>query len=143
MTRDEPGGPEGAERSAQVRRAELVISVVLRTGVVASVLLIVAGTFLTFVHHREYVSSPAELERLTRPGAAVPHTIPGVMNGVLHLRGQSVVGLGLLLLILTPVLRVATSIVAFLAQGDRMYVAITTLVFLLLLLSFGLGRALG
>jgi uncharacterized membrane protein len=126
-----------------MRRAELIISIVLRTGVAASMLVILAGSLLTFLHHRQYVSSPAELARLTRPGAALPQTLPGVINGVAHLRGQSIVSLGLLLLILTPVVRVATSILAFLAQGDRVYVAITTAVLLLLLLSFGLGRALG
>jgi uncharacterized membrane protein len=123
----------------RVRRAELIISGVLRGGVTASVLLIVAGTLLTFVHHRGYVSSPGELERLTRPGSAVPQTLHAVLSGVLQLRGQSIVAAGLLLLILTPVVRVATSILAFIAQHDRRYVLITSAVLLLLLLSFMLG----
>jgi uncharacterized membrane protein len=127
----------------RVRRAELIISGVLRIGVMASVLLIVAGTLLTFVHHREYVSSPTELARLTRPGSAVPQTLRAVLGGVLDLRGQSIVAAGLLLLILTPVVRVATSILAFIAQRDRRYVLITSAVLLLLLLSFGLGRSAG
>ena len=124
----------------RVRRAELIISGVLRIGVMASILLIVAGTLLTFVHHREYVSSPAELARLTRPGSAVPQTLAAVLSGAGRLRGQSIVAAGLLLLILTPVVRVATSILAFIAQRDRRYVLITSAVLLLLLLSFGLGR---
>lgn len=124
-----------------VRRAELIISGVLRIGVIASILLIVAGTLLTFVHHREYVSSPGELARLTHPGSAVPQTLAAVLSGAIQLRGQSVVAAGLLLLILTPVVRVATSILAFIAQRDRRYVLITSAVLLLLLLSFWLGRA--
>ena len=48
---------------------------------------------------------------------------------------------GLLLLILTPVVRVAVSILAFRAQRDRTYVLITSAVLVLLLLSFVLGRA--
>lgn len=133
----------GAPEDPRVRRAELIISGVLRIGVTASVLLIVAGTVLTFVHHREYVSSPAELARLTRPGSAVPQTLPAVLSGAGRLRGQSIVAAGLLLLILTPVARVATSILAFIAQRDRRYVLITSAVLLLLLLSFGLGRSVG
>jgi uncharacterized membrane protein len=122
---------------------ELLISRVLRVGIISSMAIILAGTLLSFVHHREYVTSPAELERLTRPGAAVPQTLHGVWIGVLGLRGQSIVTLGLLLLILPPVLRVATSVLWFAAERDRTYLAITTVVLVLLLLSFVLGNALG
>ncbi|HET6796747.1 MAG TPA: DUF1634 domain-containing protein [Gemmatimonadales bacterium] len=123
------------------RRVELIISRVLRTGVMASLVLIVVGTLLTFLHHPGYASSPSDLARLTQPGAAVPHTLRGVATGVLALRGQSIVAAGLLLLMLTPVIRVAVSIVAFMVQRDRVYVAITSVVLLLLLLSFALGRS--
>jgi uncharacterized membrane protein len=140
MTRPEFGVAEEPD-DQRVRRAELIISGVLRTGVMASILLIVVGSLLTFVHHREYVSSPAELERLTRPGSAVPQTLAAVLSGALQLGGQSIVAAGLLLLILTPVARVATSILAFIAQRDRRYVLITSVVLLLLLLSFWLGAA--
>jgi uncharacterized membrane protein len=126
-----------------MRRAELIISAVLRIGVVSSMVVILAGTLLSFLHHREYVTSPAELQRLTQPGAAVPQTLHDVGKGVAQLRGRSVVAAGLLLLILTPVIRVAASIVAFVIQRDRIYVLITSLVLLLLLLSFSLGRAIG
>ena len=122
-------------------RVELIISRVLRIGVMASLFLIVLGTLLTFLHHPAYVSSPNDLARLTRPGAAVPHTLRGVANGVLALQGQSIVATGLLVLILTPVMRVAVSIAAFTVQRDRIYMAITSVVLLLLLLSFVLGRA--
>jgi uncharacterized membrane protein len=126
-----------------MRRAELIISAVLRIGVVSSMVVILAGTLLSFLHHREYVTSPAELQRLTQPGAAVPQTLHDVGVGVAQFRGRSVVAAGLLLLILTPVIRVAASIVAFVIQRDRTYVLITSLVLLLLLLSFSLGRAIG
>jgi uncharacterized membrane protein len=131
----------GLEHDTRVRRAELIISGVLRIGVGASMTLILLGMLLSFLHHREYVSSPAELQRLTHPGAAVPQGLAGVIDGIQHLRGQSIVSAGLLLLILTPVLRVATSIVAFVVQRDRTYVMITSIVLLLLLLSFVVGHA--
>jgi uncharacterized membrane protein len=126
-----------------MRRAELIISSVLRTGVVSSMVVILAGGLLTFLHHPEYVTSSTELQRLTHPGAAVPQTLHDVAKGVAQLRGQSIVTAGLLLLILTPVIRVAASILAFVAQRDRTYVLITSLVLLLLVLSFALGRAIG
>jgi uncharacterized membrane protein len=52
-----------------------------------------------------------------------------------------VVTAGLLLLILTPILRVAVSIVAFIIEKDRIFVFITATVLAVLLLSFLLGKA--
>lgn len=46
---------------------------------------------------------------------------------------------GLLLLIATPVIRVAASVVAYAFERDRLYVAITAAVLLLLFASFALG----
>jgi uncharacterized membrane protein len=137
------GTAHNSEHDARVRRAELIISGVLRLGVAASMTLILVGMLLSFLHHREYVSSPAELLRLTHPGDAVPQSLPGVLDGIKHLRGQSIVSAGLLLLILTPVIRVATSILAFVVQRDRSYVIITSAVLLLLLLSLVIGGAAG
>jgi uncharacterized membrane protein len=48
---------------------------------------------------------------------------------------------GVLILIATPIMRVALSVVVFVLEGDRRFVAITSTVLLLLLLSFLLGRA--
>jgi uncharacterized membrane protein len=120
-------------------RVERIISAVLRGGVAMSLVLVVGGTVLSFVHHPVYVRSASELARLTRPGAAFPHTIHDVLVGLREWRGQAVVVVGLLVLVATPVARVAISIVLFLATRDRVFVIITTLVLALLLLSFFLG----
>jgi uncharacterized membrane protein len=116
------------------------ISVALRAGVGASVALLVLGTLLSFVHHPEYLATRAPLGRLTRPGT-VPHALGDVLDGLRHHRGQALVTAGLLVLIATPVARVALSIAVFARQRDRVFVAATTVVLGLLLLSFVLGRA--
>ena len=128
---------------ARVRKVELLISRLLRLGVTVSLVIVVGGTVVSFVHHPDYVSAPAELKRLTQPGAAFPHTVAEVANGVAQLRGQAIVAVGLLVLLATPVARVAVSIFAFLYERDRVFVAMTTAVLLLLLLSFLLGRVAG
>jgi uncharacterized membrane protein len=122
-----------------VRRAELLLSNVLRGGVITSLGVILAGTLVSFFHHPEYVSSPQELARLTQAGAAFPHTLRDGVAGLAELRGQAIVVLGLLILIATPVVRVAVSIVLFLEERDGTYAAITAIVFLLLILSFVVG----
>lgn len=132
------------DRDARVRSVELLISNLLRIGVVSSLLIVVAGVVVSFVHHPEYLSNPPALQRLTRPGgAAFAHSLAEVVRGVRAGRGQAIVTVGLLLLIATPVMRVAVSILGFVYEHDRRYVFITSMVLLLLLLSFVLGKAEG
>jgi uncharacterized membrane protein len=133
--------PLPADKMTPARRVELIISTLLRVGVGTSLAVVVAGTILTFVHHPQFVSAPGELGHLTRPGAAFPHTLSEMYDGLLAWHGQAVVVLGVLLLIATPVMRVAASIVGFVYQRDRTYVVVTSIVLALLLLSFWLGRA--
>jgi uncharacterized membrane protein len=138
MSRDTTQPPVTERTPA--RDVELVISTLLRVGVATSLTVIVAGTILSFVHHPDYVSTPDALTHLTEPGAAFPHTLSQVSEGLRQQRGQAVIVVGVLLLIATPVLRVAASIVGFIYQRDRVYVVITSIVLALLLLSFWLGR---
>ncbi len=64
-----------------------------------------------------------------------PQTLSQVWAGLLVLHPQAIIALGLLLLIATPVLRVAVSIVAFALEHDLRFVVITALVLAILLLS--------
>ncbi len=120
--------------------AEIVISHLLRIGVTTSMVVILVGLVLMFVHHPSYVHMGPDLARLTSPGAAFPRTLDEVAAGLRTLRGQAVVAFGLILLISTPILRVAASIVAFAIERDLVYVLITTTVLVVLLTSFLLGR---
>jgi len=119
---------------------ELLLSNLLRTGVIASLTLVVIGAILSFVHHPSYLSSPAELTRLTDSGSVFPFSWGDIAAGVLDLHGQAVIMVGLLLLIATPILRVAVSALIFIYQRDRIYTLITIVVLSLLLLSFVLGK---
>lgn len=127
----------------RTERVERIISVVLRSGVALSLTLIAAGTILSFVHHPTYVRSADDLRHLTWPGAAFPHTLHDVVQGLRVWHGQAVVVVGLLVLVATPVARVAISIVLFFLTRDRAFVIITTVVLALLLLSFFLGKVEG
>ena len=128
------------QTAVRVGRVELFISGLLRTGVAASLAVIVFGTVISFVHHPTYLHSATELQRLASPGAAFPHTLYEIGQGLLAWRGQAFVATGLMLLIATPILRVAVSVFVFLYQRDRIFVAITAIVLTLLLLSFALGK---
>ena len=123
------------------RWVDIAISNLLRGGVLLSVAVVTLGIVLTFTHHRDYFSSRPALGQLTGLGVHSPNTVAGVIHGIAQEHGQAIITAGLLLLIATPVARVALSIAIFVVENDRLYVMITTVVLLLLLLSFFLGTA--
>ena len=55
--------------------------------------------------------------------------------------GRAIITAGLLVLIATPVVRVAFSIYIFVRARDKTYAAITTVVLLILLFGFAVGAA--
>lgn len=69
-----------------------------------------------------------------------PTTISGILRGITQLKPYAVMMLGLFCLILTPILRVVVSIYAFAKEHDRLYVVITTLVLVILGISFVIGH---
>ena len=120
---------------------DTAISNLLRGGVLLSIGVVILGLIFTFVHHPQYITSKTDLGQLTNPAIVYPHTVRGVISQTLAQRGQAIVVLGLLLLIATPIARVAFSVVAFVVERDRIYIGITILVLALLLVSLVAGAA--
>lgn len=131
-----PAAPPGAllavDQDAIVRRAELVISNVLRGGVLLSAVIIAAGVILFYAR-----SAQSAHGLVDRP---YPHTLAAVFSGLAQGDPIAVIALGLLLLLATPVVRVAVSIFAFALERDWRYVTITALVLVILIASFLLGK---
>lgn len=127
--------------SEEPRWVDTSISWLLRGGVLLSITVVTLGIVLTFVHHPDYFSSRPALGSLTHGAMHYPSSLTEVIDGVRAGRGQAMVMAGLLLLIATPVARVAFSIVVFVIERDRLYVGITAFVLIVLLVSFAIGRA--
>lgn len=124
-----------------VSSTEVLIGNLLRYGVASSLAVILLGMLVTLVHHPDYLYSSEPLGRLVRPESA-PHDLATVMAGALAMKGRALVMIGMLMLIALPVTRVALSLVIFIYQRDRAFIAITSTVLVLLLVSFLIGRAL-
>ncbi|HET8655160.1 MAG TPA: DUF1634 domain-containing protein [Longimicrobiaceae bacterium] len=108
----------------------------LRAGVLLAAAVALLGGVLVVWHH---ASAPVDFSvfRGERSGL---RSVGGIVRGALAGDGHAVVQLGLLLLIATPVARVALSLVAFAVQRDRLYIAVTAVVLALLLYGlFGSG----
>ncbi len=112
-------------------RMELIIGNLLRAGVIIAAAVVFLGAVMFFMHHggatpsyRVFAGEPAYLR------AIMP-----VVHDALAFHGLGLMQLGLLLLIATPVARVAFSIGAFALQRDFMYIIITCIVLAVLLYS--------
>ncbi|MGA9980191.1 MAG: DUF1634 domain-containing protein [Candidatus Sulfotelmatobacter sp.] len=113
------------------RRMETIIGNLLRAGVLLSALIVFVGGVLYLVRQGH---SPADY-RVFRGEPADLRSIRGILRDALALRGRSIIQLGLLFLIATPVARVAFSIFGFAEERDRMYVVVTSIVLLVLVYS--------
>jgi uncharacterized membrane protein len=65
--------------------------------------------------------------------------ISAVYNGAIQGNGESLIFVGIILLFLTPVLRVLLSLFSFLLEKDYLYVGITLIVIMIILISVSFG----
>lgn len=119
------------------QRIDEIMGMVLRTGVVLAALVVLAGGVVYLSRHqvpltnyRVFQGEPVELR-----------TVSGIVQEALAFRGRGLIQLGLLILIATPIARVAFSFFAFLYQRDWTYVLVTVIVLGLLFYSLLGGRA--
>ena len=112
-------------------RFEGVLGNVLRWGVMASAVVVAAGAIIFLLRH----GSEAPAYHVFRGEPSDLRTVSGIAAAVRSGRGRGLVQLGLLLLIATPVSRVALSVVVFALKADRRYVLITLFVLGVLLYS--------
>ncbi len=113
------------------KRLEEVISLLLRIGVSSSAAVVLFGGILYLAQYgaghpnnQHFQGEPAQL-----------HTLQGILAAMLSFDSRAIIQFGLLLLILTPIARVAFSAVAFMLQGDRFYVMVTLIVLAVLLVN--------
>jgi uncharacterized membrane protein len=112
-------------------KVEGIISALLRTGVIAAAATVLTGGLLYFVR----AGGMAPDYHVFRGEPAGLRGVAGVLKGAGQGQALSVIQLGLLLLIATPVARVAFACVAFAMQRDRSYVVISLVVLAVLLYS--------
>jgi len=123
----------GTEAMATIteKRMDEIMGRLLRTGVILAAAFVLAGGVVFLVRHPEPVTNyqvfQGEPEEL--------RTVIGIFHEALALHGRGLIQLGLLILIATPIARVAFSVVAFLYQRDWVYVAVTLMVLGLLVYS--------
>lgn len=103
----------------------------LRAGVSLSALVVLFGGVIYLARHgnetagfKVFHGEPSDLRNLS-----------GIVRYAFGFHGRGIIQLGLLLLIATPVFRVALSIWGFAEEHDRMYMVFTGIVLIVLLYS--------
>ncbi len=131
--------PEPSEitmnQAADEHVIELIIGNLLRICVVLTVAIVVLGailylpdTFATRPSYSTFTNEPAMLR-----------VVPDIISAAFAGDPRAIMQSGMLLLILTPILRVAFSVAAFLYEKDYLYVVLTLIVLGLLMFSLSGG----
>jgi uncharacterized membrane protein len=110
---------------------ETIVGKLLQTGVTLAGVVVFIGGVL-YLWRNAY--QRAGYHKFTEQRAGL-HDISGVFSGLMHGDGRAIIFIGLLLLIATPVARVAFSVVGFWKERDRLYVAVTLVVLAVLMYS--------
>lgn len=113
------------------RDMEMFIGRMLRTGVVTASFICIAGGLMyifrdggSVADYSQFTGSPEDLRGFT-----------GIFQGLVRLEPLAVIQLGVVVLLATPILRVAFSIIAFLIEKDYLYVVITCIVLAIILIN--------
>lgn len=118
------------------RRMEIILGRLLRSGVIIAAVIVLIGGAIYLVRY----GAAASDYRVFRGEPTDLRTVGGIVTDALSLRSRGLIQLGLLLLVATPVARVAFSVFAFARQRDRTYVIVTLIVLFLLLYSLSGGQ---
>ncbi|MCX6236856.1 MAG: DUF1634 domain-containing protein [Bacteroidia bacterium] len=108
-----------------------VMGALLRVGVLTAASLVVIGGILFFIQHPKEIFDYATF----KGEPAKFRQVHLIVMEALNFRGRDIIQLGLLVLIATPVARVIFSLIGFLIEKDWIYVAITSIVLIILSVS--------
>jgi uncharacterized membrane protein len=111
---------------------DLSVAMVLRIGVTLAAAVSILGGALLGGHLFNALPDYAHFQ-LGDPGL---RSVTGIVQGAINLTPKSVIQAGLLLLIVTPVARVVLCVVGFARQHNGLYIAVSTFVLVILILSF-------
>ena len=113
------------------QKIEVIVANLLRVGVTSAAGVVLVGGIVFLVRHG---AAPARYGSFAGEPSNLTHW-QGILRAAFGLRARGIIQLGLLILIATPVARVAFSAAAFALERDWLYVAVAAFVLLVLLYS--------
>jgi len=125
---------EGMEASRD-GSVDMLLAYVLLAGVVTAAVLVFSGGII-YLYTHWHATAAYEVFRGQPPDL---RSVAGAFRSARALTGEGLIELGLLLLIATPIARVALSVILFARQRDWLYVGVTLMVLALLTYSLLAG----
>jgi uncharacterized membrane protein len=119
------------------REIERVVSMMLRIGVSTATVVVLTGGILFLIQHGHETPQLATF----RGEPAELRTFRGLLGAVGRLEAPAIVQLGIVLLVATPIARVALSLYGFLRQRDTLFVLVTAIVLTVLLVGLLSGSS--
>ena len=132
---DKPGCAGQRQPRWTDHQVEQAVGLVLRAGVIIAAGVVLIGGIWYLVRHGD----TAPDYQVFRGEPSDLRSIDGIVRDVRSLRARGIIQFGLLLLIATPVVRVALGVIAFAVQRDRIYVIVTVIVLAVLCYSLFAG----
>ncbi|KAF2507393.1 DUF1634 domain-containing protein [Flavobacterium foetidum] len=115
---------------------QTIIGNLLRYGVWISLSVAFMGGIVYLMHNGNQIEDYSVFKENDRN---IFEVIAAVYNGAISGNGESLIFTGIILLFLTPVLRVLLSLFSFLLEKDYLYVVITLIVILIIITSISFG----
>ncbi|WP_281234089.1 DUF1634 domain-containing protein [Flavobacterium gelatinilyticum] len=115
---------------------QTIIGNLLRYGVWISLSVAFIGGIVYLMHHGQEIEDYSVFKENDRN---IFEVISTVINGAIDGRGEYLIFFGIILLFLTPVLRVLLSLFSFTIEKDYLYVVITLIVILIIITSISFG----
>lgn len=113
-----------------------IIGNLLRYGVWISLSVAFIGGIVYLIHHGNEIEDYSVFQENDKN---IFKVIASIYDGVIQGKGASIIFFGIILLFLTPVFRVLLSLFSFLLEKDYLYVAITSIVIGIIILSISFG----
>lgn len=115
---------------------QTIIGNLLRYGVWISLSVAFIGGIVYLLHNGSQIEDYSVFKENDRN---IFEVIATIYNGAIQGDGASLIFTGIILLFLTPVLRVLLSLFSFLLEKDYLYVGITLIVILIIIISISFG----
>jgi uncharacterized membrane protein len=115
---------------------EMAMGLMLQIGVTIAALVVLLGGVMYLVRNG---GSPRDYQHFHAATPAIT-TVNGILESAEQLDSRGIMGLGILLLIATPVCRVIFGVIGFALLRDRLYTVVSLFVLGVLLFSFLTNR---
>lgn len=114
----------------QERDVEKIVGKLLRFGVITASLVVLLGGILFLAQNGTQGRPDYHIFKGEENDFI---TFDGIFKGLFTFKPMAIIQFGVLLLIITPILRIIFSLIAFILEKDKLYVVITLIVLVIIL----------